>query len=175
MTHDRQSGWSICAVTSVLLGSPVMSPQPPPRSSIPCCSPQVSCVSGTPGQISDDEVPIPRLHVTFPLTLLTVLLLPRLPTVMMKFPFCIFHTVLLWFRVMVKLRFLSRTPVLLPSYCSPSTYPAGWRPWPMPSRVWLVLICFSFLVQHLIREFHAMCWQTTTCLYSALLTRKLHH
>jgi hypothetical protein len=66
-------------------------------------------MSGTPGQISDDGVPIPRLHVTCPLTLLPVLLLPRLPTVMMKFPFRIFHTVLLWFRVMVKLRFLSRT------------------------------------------------------------------
>jgi hypothetical protein len=37
--------------------------------------------------------------------------LPRLPTVMMKFPFRVSHTVLLWFRVMVMLRFLSCTPV----------------------------------------------------------------
>jgi hypothetical protein len=43
-----------------------MSPQPPPRSCISCCSPQVSCVWGTPDQISDDEVPIPCLHVTSP-------------------------------------------------------------------------------------------------------------
>jgi hypothetical protein len=42
-----------------------MSPQPPPRYRSFCCSPQVSCVSGTPKQISDDEVRIPRLHATF--------------------------------------------------------------------------------------------------------------
>jgi hypothetical protein len=37
-------------------------PQPPPSSRSFCCSPQVS---GTPDQISDDEVRIPRLHGTF--------------------------------------------------------------------------------------------------------------
>jgi hypothetical protein len=51
---------------------------------------------------------MPRLHGTFPLSVLPVLLLPRLPTVMKKFPFCPSHPVLLWFRVMVMLRFLSR-------------------------------------------------------------------
>jgi hypothetical protein len=35
------------SVTSVLLGSPVMSPQPPPRFRISCCSPQVSCMTDT--------------------------------------------------------------------------------------------------------------------------------
>jgi hypothetical protein len=49
------------SVTWVLLGSPVRSPQPPPRSRISFCSPEVS---GAPSQISDDEVPIPLLHVT---------------------------------------------------------------------------------------------------------------
>jgi hypothetical protein len=44
----------------------VISPQAPPRSRSFCCSPQVSCVSGAPGQISDDEVRIPRLYGTFP-------------------------------------------------------------------------------------------------------------
>jgi hypothetical protein len=41
------------------------------------------------------------------------LLLPRLLTVMMKFPLRVFHTILLWFRVVVLLRFLSCTPVFL--------------------------------------------------------------
>jgi hypothetical protein len=44
-----------------------------------------------------------------------MLLLPRLPTLMMKFPFRVSHTVLLWFRVMVMLRFLSHAPVFLAS------------------------------------------------------------
>jgi hypothetical protein len=66
-----------------------------------------------------------------PLGLLLVLLLPLLPTVMMKFPFRVSHTILLWFRVLVLLRFLSRTPVFLafllhlPSYWSPLTCPGG--------------------------------------------------
>jgi hypothetical protein len=42
-----------------------------------------------------------------------MLLLPRLPTVMMTFPFRVSHTILLWFRVMVMLRFLSYALVLL--------------------------------------------------------------
>jgi hypothetical protein len=45
--------------------------------------------------------------------LLPVLLLPRLPTVMMKFPFGVSHTVLLWFRAMVMLRFSSSAPAFL--------------------------------------------------------------
>jgi hypothetical protein len=51
------------------------------------------------------------VHGTFPLGVLPVLLLPRLPTVMKKFPSCPSHLVLLWCRVMVMLRFLSRAPV----------------------------------------------------------------
>jgi hypothetical protein len=47
------------------------------------------------------------------LSLLPMLLLPLLPTVMMKFSFRMSHTVLIWFCVMVMLRFLSRTPVFL--------------------------------------------------------------
>jgi hypothetical protein len=69
-------------------------------------------------QISDDEVPIACLHVTSPPQ--PMLLLPHLPTVMEKFPFCVFHTVLFWFRVMVMLRFLSSTPVLLAFPLPPS-------------------------------------------------------
>jgi hypothetical protein len=62
----------------------------------------------------------------FCMSILPMLLLPRLPTVMMKFPFRVSHTVLLWFRVMVMLRFLSYAPVSLalpppplPFYCAP--------------------------------------------------------
>jgi hypothetical protein len=45
--------------------------------------------------------------------LLPVLLLPRLPAVMKKFPFRAFHSTLPWIRVMVMLRFLSRAQVFL--------------------------------------------------------------
>jgi hypothetical protein len=65
-------------------------------------------VSGTPDRISADEVPISRLRVTpFPPDPSAHAAAPRLPTVMMKFPFRVSPTVLLWFRVMVMLRFLS--------------------------------------------------------------------
>jgi hypothetical protein len=47
----------------------------------------VSCVSGAPDQVSDDELPIPLLLVSDPLSLLPVLLLPRLLTVMTNFLF----------------------------------------------------------------------------------------
>jgi hypothetical protein len=42
-----------------------------------------------------------------------MLLLPCLPAVMMKSPIRVSHTVLLWFRVMVMLRFLSCALVFL--------------------------------------------------------------
>jgi hypothetical protein len=48
-----------------------------------------------------------------PLGLLPVLLLPCLPTVMMKFSFPVSHIILLWFHVMVMLRFLPCTTVFL--------------------------------------------------------------
>jgi hypothetical protein len=64
-------------------------------------------VSGALNQVSDDGVPTPCLLVTFPLSLLPVLLLPRMPIVLEKFPFRVSHTVLLWFCVMVMLRVLS--------------------------------------------------------------------
>jgi hypothetical protein len=57
-------------------------------------------VSGAPSQVSDDEVPIPRLSVNAPLHLLPVLLLPRLLTVIMKFLLTVSHaycsTFVLW-------------------------------------------------------------------------------
>jgi hypothetical protein len=101
------------SATSVLLGSPVVSPKPPYISRTSCCSPKVSCVFGYPDQISHDEFPIPRLHVTSPPQ--PMLLLPRLLIAMMhmQFPFRVSLTVLLWFRVIVMLGFLSRAPVLL--------------------------------------------------------------
>jgi hypothetical protein len=48
-----------------------------------------------------------------PLGHLPSLLLPRLSRVMTKPPFCLSHTVLLWFRVMVMQRFLSCAPAFL--------------------------------------------------------------
>jgi hypothetical protein len=42
-----------------------------------------------------------------------MLLLPRLLTVTMKFPFRVSHTALLWFRVMVRLMFLALAQVFL--------------------------------------------------------------
>jgi hypothetical protein len=53
---------------------------------------------------------------------------------------------------MVMLGFLSNAELFLPfllplpSYCSPSTCPAGWRPWLIPSCVWLIPICFFFII-----------------------------
>jgi hypothetical protein len=93
-------------------GSPDVSARPLPRSRVSCCSPLVPCVSGAHDQVSDDEVPIPCLHVTS-LVHLLVLLLPCLPTVIMKFLFHGSHNVLLWFHVMVMLRFHSCSPAFL--------------------------------------------------------------
>jgi hypothetical protein len=82
-----------------------------------CRSPQVLCVSGAPDQVSDSEVPIPCLHVDSP-PLPVLLLLPRLPTVMMKFPFYVSYIVLLWFHVMVMMQFLLSAPAFL-AFASP--------------------------------------------------------
>jgi hypothetical protein len=108
-----------------------------------------------------------------PLSLLPMLLLPRLRTVMMKFPFRVSHTILLWFRAMVMLGFLSRTPVFLaipppPSYCSPSTCPASWRP--MPSRECLVPICFFFAPPSKTCTFYYLSCHTQQCLRIAFAT-----
>jgi hypothetical protein len=78
------------SVTSILLGSPVAPPHLLLKSRITCCSPQVSCVSDAPDQGSDDEVPIPRLL-----------------TVLMKFPLPGSFNTPLYFHVMVvMMRFL---------------------------------------------------------------------
>jgi hypothetical protein len=53
------------------------------------------------------------------LSLLPMLLLPRLPTVMMTFPFHVSHTALLWFLAMMMLRFLSCAPMFLAYYPPP--------------------------------------------------------
>jgi hypothetical protein len=57
------------------------------------------------------------------LSLLPMLLLPHLPTLMMKIPFPVSHTVLFWFRVMVMLRFLSRAPVFFAFPPPPLVHP----------------------------------------------------
>jgi hypothetical protein len=59
----RQSGWPPCLCHFRPHGFPCCVP---PRSRISSRSPQVSCMAGTPDQVSDDKVPIPRLHVTSP-------------------------------------------------------------------------------------------------------------
>jgi hypothetical protein len=47
------------------------------------------------------------------LLLWPMLQLPRLLTPIMKFPFCVLYTILLWFRVTMIMRFLSRAQGLL--------------------------------------------------------------
>jgi hypothetical protein len=92
------------SVTSVLLGSPVMSPQPPPRPRICCCSPQVSCMTDTSTRSAKMRFPfLVCMSPPPPLILLPILPLPRTPTEMTKFPFHVSHTTLIWFRVMVML------------------------------------------------------------------------
>jgi hypothetical protein len=58
--------------------------------------------------------PFHCLYVTSPLSLLPALLLPRLLTVMMTFLFCVSHAVLLCFRVMSMLWFLSSSQCFSP-------------------------------------------------------------
>jgi hypothetical protein len=86
--------------------------------------------------------------------LLLPLQLPHLQTVLVKFPFRGFHSVLFWFRVVLMTRFYPAPKTYLsflfhfPSHCSPSTCLAGWWPWVMPSRVWLRSICFFFFFSY---------------------------
>jgi hypothetical protein len=70
-------------------------------------------VSGAPDEVSDDELPIPLLLVSDPLSLLPVLLLPLLLTVKMNFLFGVSRAVLLCLCVLVMLQFLSCAPVFL--------------------------------------------------------------
>jgi hypothetical protein len=98
---------------------------------------------GAPDLVSEDEVPIPRLHVPFPGDLLLMLRQPHLQIVMLNLRFCIFQPDLLWFRVIVMTSFFSAPhaflSLLLPLFpCSPLPCPAGFWPWPMPSWIWSV-------------------------------------
>jgi hypothetical protein len=83
-----------------------------------------------------------------PLSLLPMLLLPRLPTVLTKFFFCVSHIVLLWFCVMVMLKNLSRALVFLAFSPPPPLLLFALN---LPCRlaavadallVWLIPICF---------------------------------
>jgi hypothetical protein len=84
-----------------------------PTQTSPAQSQKVSCTSGTPDQISYHVVRIPRCVSLSPLSLLPMLLHPRLPIVMTKFSLRVSHPVLLWFCVMEMLRSLSRVLVFL--------------------------------------------------------------
>jgi hypothetical protein len=84
-------------------------------------------VSGALDQVSDDEAPISCLHFTSPprpSVLAAAAAAACLPTVMMQFPFRGSHTVtvLLWFRVMVMLRFLSCAQAFLALLLHLSSY-----------------------------------------------------
>jgi hypothetical protein len=69
-------------------------------------------------------------------------------SLMMKSSFRISHTVLLWFFVLVVLKFLPCAQVFPAFTPSPPlilfalNLPCSWRPWPMPYRVWFMQICF---------------------------------
>jgi hypothetical protein len=58
---DGPNAYITCVL--LLLVSPVVSPPPFPRSGGFCYTPQVPCVPGAPDRVSDDEGPIPCLHV----------------------------------------------------------------------------------------------------------------
>jgi hypothetical protein len=76
--------------------------------------PRCLACPGAPDQVSDDGIPFLVCMSLPPLGLLPVLLpLPCLSTLMMKFPFHASLTVLLWFRALVMLRFLSCTQAFL--------------------------------------------------------------
>jgi hypothetical protein len=99
------------SVTSVLLGSPRFSP--PGRLLGPAFSVVVPrCPLYLVLQTRSAMMRFPFLVCMSrpPLSLLSVLLPLRL---MMKFPFSVSHNALLWFRVMVMLRFISLAPVFL--------------------------------------------------------------
>jgi hypothetical protein len=105
-------------------------------------------VSGTPDQISDDEVPIPGLHVISPPQPSAYAAAPSPADSDDEVPIpCFSHRIVLvscYGDVEVP---LPRPGVLCLSSspsCSPSTCPAGWRPQPMPSQVWFMPICFFF-------------------------------
>jgi hypothetical protein len=109
----RQSGWSPCSVTSFLLGSPVMSPSrllgPAVFVVFHMC---LACL------VLPTRSAMPSLTFLVgmalsPLSLLPMLLLPRLPTVMTKFSFRVSHTALLCFCVMVMLWCHSRARVFV--------------------------------------------------------------
>jgi hypothetical protein len=63
--------------------------------------------------VSDDEVPIPHLHVLLHGDLLLLLQPCYLQPALIKIPFRSFHPVLLWFRDMVMRRLLSSAQYLL--------------------------------------------------------------
>jgi hypothetical protein len=142
------------SVISVLLGSPAVSPQQLPRSRISCCSPQVSCMSGAPDQGSDDEVPIPRLHVTSPLrpSARAAATLPADSDDEVPIPSFSRCTALIWCYGDATLLLLcpsvSRlsSSTSLPIVCP---HPAGWRPRRIPCRVWSIPICFFFFTHQL--------------------------
>jgi hypothetical protein len=69
-------------------------------------SPPVPCVFGISDLVSNDEVPIPCLHVPSPQRPSARAAATSLADSALKFLFHIFHPVLLWFRVIVMMRFL---------------------------------------------------------------------
>jgi hypothetical protein len=102
----RKSSWYICVCHFRPPRFPIYVP-PAAQVRLACCSPQVTRSA--------------MMRFTFlfcmplpPLSLLPVLQLPCLQTVMMKFPFHVSHTVLLWFRAMGMLRLLSAPRSFLP-------------------------------------------------------------
>jgi hypothetical protein len=96
---------SHASASSVLTVSPPENPWLLSQYPLSCCSPQVPWGFGASGLFSGDDVPIPCLHVPTNEDQL-VLRLPHLHTVTMKFFSRDSNLFLLWFRVMVMMRFL---------------------------------------------------------------------
>jgi hypothetical protein len=139
------------SVTSVLKGSTVVSPRLLPRSRVSCYSPQVPCVSGAPGQVSHDEVPIPCLRVSPPPPRCSARAAAALPAERDdEVPIYFSPTVLLWFHVLVMPRFISCGQAFLvltlplPQLLFALNLPGRQAAAAMPSRVCLIPVCFFF-------------------------------
>jgi hypothetical protein len=108
---------------SVIL-APLATPELLSHSHLSCCSPQAICVSGASDLANDGAVPIPCLHLVAPIALVNLLFMLRpLQTAMIKFSSHISQPVLLWFRVIVMMRFLLSVLSYLSSTARPFVCP----------------------------------------------------
>jgi hypothetical protein len=129
---------SLARFSSGIMGSPYKTPGLLSQSHTFWRIPQVPCMLGASDLVSDEDVPIPRLHVSSPSALQPPS--PHAPAASLAdsgdevpIPCNPSPSALL-------------SLLHFPSHCLPSPCPAGLCPWPMPSWVWLLSTCFFFLL-----------------------------